>query len=186
MSTSLIATASQTVGPFFKDGMRLHQGAALFGDNIQGSPIQVQGNMFDGEGAPVADGVIEVWQCDASGRFGGAPSPNGAGRSEGFGRIYTDHKGGYSFTTIMPGVPTESRNAAPYLLLIIFARGLLRHIHTRLYFDGVAENTTDGVLLSVPPERRATLVATRPSQTEGLYLFDIRLAGAGETVFFLY
>jgi protocatechuate 3,4-dioxygenase alpha subunit len=186
MDTLRIATASQTVGPFFRSGMQLERGSVLFGPDAAGRRIHVQGRMLDREGAPVADAVIEVWQCDASGRFGGAPSPSGAGRSEGFGRVYTDDKGGYSFSTLMPGMPAGSRNAAPHLLLIVFARGLLRHVHTRLYFDSVAENAMDGVLLSVPAERRASLIAARSPQDSDSYQFDIRLSGAGETVFFSY
>lgn len=186
MDISRVATASQTVGPFFRSGMQLEQGSVLFGPDANGRRIQVQGRMFDREGAPVADAVIEIWQCDASGRFGGVPVPNGAGRSEGFGRIYTDDKGGYSFATLMPGAPAGSRNAAPHLLLIVFARGLLRHIHTRVYFDGVAENAMDDLLLSVPLERRTSLIAVRSPQGGDLYVFDIRLSGAGETVFFSY
>lgn len=73
-----------------------------------------------------------------------------------------------------------------YLLQVIFARGLLRHVCTRLYFEGVTANAADSVLLSVPPERRASLIAQRSTHPEAHCRFDIRLAGTGETVFFSY
>jgi len=186
MGSSLTATAAQTVGPFFRDGMRLEQGAALFDRGTPGRRIQVQGRLFDGEGLPVADGIIEVWQCDARGGFGSAQPPNQTGLSNGFGRVYTDELGGYAFTTVMPGVPADGDSAAPYVSLLVFTRGLLRHVCTRMYFEGVEGNEGDGVLKSVPPERRSTLIALKLPQSDDAFGFDIRLGGAGETVFFSY
>jgi protocatechuate 3,4-dioxygenase alpha subunit len=176
------ATASQTVGPFFKDGLWMEQGTLLF-DQPGGNAIQVAGRVLDADGQAVSDAVIEVWQCDPSGRFASAPEP-GSGRSAGFGRAYTDGGGEYAFITLMPGTPPGG--GAPYLALTLFARGLLRHLYTRAYFEGNEANAADAVLSALPVGRRASLLARPTAENGKSYVFDIRLAGAGETVFFSY
>ena len=121
--------------------------------------------MFDGDGQPVPDCMLEIWQADAQGRFADPQDkralPNSAFR--GFGRCGTDPNGDYAFDTIKPGqVPDpDGKPQAPHLLLAIFARGMLLHNYTRIYFDGEAANAADPVLALVPADRRATLIATR-------------------------
>ena len=108
-------------------------------------------------------------------------------RFSGFGRCGTDPNGDYAFDTIKPGqVPDpDGKPQAPHLLLAIFARGMLLHNYTRIYFDGEAANAADSVLALVPADRRATLIATRkPGNGNAVYGFDIRLQGDDETVFF--
>jgi protocatechuate 3,4-dioxygenase alpha subunit len=190
-------TPSQTVGPFFKYGLtpdgKYDWNDAFTGNLVtpdaSGERIRVQGRVFDGDGAPVPDAMLEIWQADAQGRFADPQDnraiPNTAFR--GFGRCGTDANGEYSFDTIRPGqVPDpDGKLQAPHILLAIFARGMLLHLYTRIYFDGEAANSADPVLALVPADRRGTLIATyEPGNGGAVYRFDIRLQGDGETVFF--
>ena len=106
---------------------------------------------------------------------------------KGFGRCGTDANGGYSFDTIKPGsVPDpDGKPQAPHLVLAVFARGMLLHLYTRIYFDGEAANADDPVLALVPADRRATLIAKRKAGAgKPVYTLDIHLQGDNETVFF--
>ena len=100
----------------------------------------------------------------------------------GFGRLPTDAEGHCLFETIRPG-PTEPGGAA-HVNICLFMRGMLRHIYTRVYFAGDPALAADPVLALVPADRRATLVAAADPAAAGEWRFDIRLQGAGETVFF--
>jgi protocatechuate 3,4-dioxygenase alpha subunit len=190
-------TPSQTVGPFFKYGLTPNRQYAwndaftanLVTPDASGNRIRVEGTVYDGDGAPVPDCMLEVWQADAQGRFSDPQDaralPNTAFR--GFGRCGTDGEGRYAFDTIKPGpVPDpDGKPQAPHLLLAVFARGMLRHLYTRIYFDGEAANGSDAVLALVPADRRATLIAKRqPGNGGAVYKFDLRLQGGEETVFF--
>jgi protocatechuate 3,4-dioxygenase alpha subunit len=190
-------TPSQTVGPFFKYGLTPNRQYAwndaftanLVTPDASGDRIRVEGTVYDGDGAPVPDCMLEVWQADAQGRFSDLQDtralPNTAFR--GFGRCGTDGEGRYAFDTIKPGpVPDpDGKPQAPHLLLAVFARGMLRHLYTRIYFDGEAANGSDAVLALVPADRRATLIARRqPGNGGAVYKFDLRLQGGEETVFF--
>jgi protocatechuate 3,4-dioxygenase alpha subunit len=133
--------------------------------------------------------MLEIWQADAQGRFADPQDkralPNAAFR--GFGRCGTDPNGDYAFDTIKPGsVPDpDGRAQAPHILLAIFARGMLLHNYTRIYFDGETANAADPVMALVPADRRSTLIAKRePGNGSAIYRFDIRLQGDNETVFF--
>ena len=149
--------------------------------------IRVEGKVFDGDGAPIPDCMLEIWQADSQGRFADPQDkralPNATFR--GFGRCGTDANGAYAFDTIKPGaVPDpDGKPQAPHLLLAVFARGMLRHLYTRIYFGGEAGNSGDPVLTLVPADRRATLIAQR-KPGNAVYSLDIRLQGDGETVFF--
>jgi protocatechuate 3,4-dioxygenase alpha subunit len=190
-------TPSQTVGPFFKYGLTPNGHYAwndaftnnLVTPDVSGERIRVEGRVFDGDGQPVSDCMLEIWQADAQGRFADPQDkralPNSAFR--GFGRCGTDPDGAYAFDTIKPGsVPDpDGRAQAPHLLLAIFARGMLLHNYTRIYFDGEAANAADPVMALVPTERRGTLIAARqPGNGSAVYRLDIRLQGDNETVFF--
>jgi protocatechuate 3,4-dioxygenase alpha subunit len=190
-------TPSQTVGPFFKYGLtpdgKYDWNDAFTGNLVtpdaSGERIRIEGRVFDGDGAPVPDAMLEVWQADAQGRFADPQDKRALPNSKfrGFGRCGTDAKGGYSFDTIKPGqVPDpDGRAQAPHILLVVFGRGMLMHFYTRIYFDGEAANAADPVLALVPAERRGTLMATRePGSGNAAYRFDIRLQGDNETVFF--
>ena len=190
-------TPSQTVGPFFAYGMtpngKYEWNDAFTNDLVTadatGERIRVEGRVFDGDGQPVPDCMLEIWQADAQGRFAdpkdGRALPNSKFR--GFGRCGTDANGDYSFDTIKPGqvADPDGKPQAPHILLAIFARGMLLHNFTRIYLDGEAANATDPVLELVPPDRRATLIARRaPDNGNPVYRFDIHLQGDNETVFF--
>jgi protocatechuate 3,4-dioxygenase, alpha subunit len=196
-TTSKEITPSQTVGPYFKYGLTPNGEYAwndAFTNNLitpdaSGERIRVEGKVFDGDGAPVPDCMLEIWQADAQGRFNDLQDkralPNSSFR--GFGRCGTDANGGYFFHTIKPGqvADPDGKPQAPHLLLAIFARGMLLHLYSRIYFDGEAANATDPVLALVPADRRVTLIATRkPGAGNPVYSLDIHLQGDNETVFF--
>jgi protocatechuate 3,4-dioxygenase alpha subunit len=189
-------TPSQTVGPFFKYGLTPNGEyewndaftSNLLTPDVTGERIRIEGRVFDGEGAAVPDCMLEVWQADGQGRFADPQDkralPNTAFR--GFGRCGTDAGGAFSFDTIKPGsVPDpDGKLQAPHVLLAVFARGMLRHLHTRIYFGDEELNASDPVLALVPADRRATMIAQFTANQPRTYLADIRLQGDKETVFF--
>lgn len=166
MADSRAPTPSQTIGPFFGFALPFPGDADAGAGARPPSVLHIEGQVFDGAGAAVPDAVLEMWQGDA------------------FVRCATDAEGRYGVTVPKPQAtpgPT-GRPQAPHLEVSVFARGLLRHLATRMYFpDEEAANAADPTLALVDPTRRATLVA----RGEGARLrFDIRLQGAAETVFF--
>jgi protocatechuate 3,4-dioxygenase, alpha subunit len=176
----LLITPSQTLGPFSKYGLEWPGGEKLFPDSASGRSVRVRGAITDYKGQPVADAQIEFWQADAEGRFGARRE----GSSAGWGRVPTDAAGRYAIQTIMPGrvAGPDGRLQAPHILVVLFARGLLRHVVTRIYFEGEAANNQDAVLASCGA-RAATLLAKRGAN-DGVYTWDVSLQGANETVFF--
>jgi protocatechuate 3,4-dioxygenase alpha subunit len=161
----LIPTPSQTIGPFF------HLCLTPYVDpgGLKGQRIRVVCRILDGDGTPVNDALIEVWQANAAGEYGS------------FARICTNEDGVSIFETVKPG---SVQLQAPHLNVMIFARGLLKQLYTRIYFDGDSSNASDPVLALVPEDRRGTLMA-RPSQGDSsVWNFDIRLCADDETVFF--
>jgi protocatechuate 3,4-dioxygenase alpha subunit len=169
--TSRPVTPSQTVGPFFHDCLLRDDARcdAIVGDGDD-AQIRVEGRVLDGDGANVPDAVIEVWHA------------------AGFARLGTDEDGRFSLTTVRPERAPCDRSTmqAPHLSVAVFARGLMNHLFTRIYFDDEPSNATDPILRRVPEARRATLVASA-EPGGGLtrsYRFDIVLQGEGETVFF--
>ena len=183
-------TSSQTVGPFFS-GALLRKDAirnVLTQPETIGERIRIEGRVLDGDGLPIPDAMVEIWQANAHGRYN-HPTDKGTLDTSflGFGRSGTNEDGGYWFETIKPGsVPFDNvRLQAPHIGVAIFARGLLNHLVTRLYFEDEPTNSLDPILQYVPAERRATLLAKREAQgTAVVYRFDILLQGANETAFF--
>lgn len=176
---SQILTASQTVGPFFAYGLQWEGGEQVFAADAAGQRITIRGRMFDVNAEPVGDALLEVWQRDADGRFGGPTR----GSCAGFGRIYTKGDGSFRIETVMPGAAAADGGAtqAPHLGVTVFARGVLHHLYTRIYFEGRAENDADP-LLQLAGERAPTLVARRVADAQ--YEWDVVLRGERETVFF--
>lgn len=184
-------TPSQTVGPFFSIGLSGEGENVLVSDGVVGDRIRLVGTVLDGDGQPVGDALIELWQANSLGRY---RHPDDT-RDEivldeaftGFGRAATEFETGeYWFETIKPGrVPDpEGELQAPHLNLIVQARGMLNPLFTRVYFPDEEEaNRSDLVLAMVPKDRRHTLVAVREGDEPAVYRFDIRLQGEGETVF---
>lgn len=181
-------TPSQTIGPFFAYALtpRAYGGPELATerlaqDGVSGERIRIEGQVLDGDGAPVGDAMLELWQADAQGRH----QPQGNAGFIGFGRTETTaEEGRFWFETVRPGPVPGPGGAlqAPHLSLSVFARGVLVRLMTRVYFADEPANATDPVLALVPLERRDTLLAKRDDS--GAYRFDIRLQGEGETVFF--
>jgi protocatechuate 3,4-dioxygenase, alpha subunit len=146
-------TPSQTIGPFFRFGLDWLDASALAPDASPGA-VEVHGVVYDGEGLPVPDAMLELWQPPR------------------FGRVLTEPDGSYHFTTMAE---------TGYIDVSLFARGLLQRVVTRMYFPGQAV-AEDPVLAGVPEHRRATLVATE--EADGCLRFDVHLQGPRETVFF--
>jgi protocatechuate 3,4-dioxygenase, alpha subunit len=189
-------TPSQTVGPFFAPALTpgkdypWHQpiGNDLITPDASGQRIRIEGRVFDGDGAPVNDSMIEIWQADAAGRYAHpADKQRPNAKFIGFGRAGTDAHGRFSFSTIKPGAVAgpDGKPQAPHIAVAVFARGLPRHCYTRIYFSDEAGNTNDPILALVPTDRRRTLIAKREEKNGGaVYTFDVRLQGENETVFF--
>ncbi|GGQ37092.1 protocatechuate 3,4-dioxygenase alpha subunit [Actinomadura coerulea] len=176
-------TPSQTVGPFFGYALPYEEGPQVV-PPWRPDAIQVRGRVLDGAGQPVPDALLETWQADGNGEI--PRCPGGIVRAghgfSGFGRCGTDAEGGFWFSTVKPGAVGES---APYIAVLVFARGLLKPVFTRMYFpEDAAAHAADPLLGAVPRERRATLVAEREGERE--YRFDVRLQGDGETVFLAF
>jgi protocatechuate 3,4-dioxygenase alpha subunit len=182
-----VPTASQTVGPFFNFGLTANEKLGIVaGPDVPGERIRLTFRVIDGEGTPTpGDSMIEIWQADAFGRY--AHPLDGAGSAfHGFGRLETDQDGCCRFETIRPGrvAAPDGRVQAPHISVVVFARGLLRHLHTRVYFDGDPLNDGDSVLNLVPEQRRSTLFARRSDSEPAAWHFDVVLQGDSETVFF--
>lgn len=166
------ATLSQTIGPFWHP-IEDKAWADLRRFGAAGEPITLTGQIVDGDGAPITDACVEIWQAD----------PPASDSFPGFGRCATDPSGMFRFETVKPSPVPGRGNAlqAPHIAIAIFARGLLKPIWTRAYFTGEPANETDPVLALIDePERRQTLMAQRAGSE---WRLDIRLQGAGETVF---
>lgn len=165
------ATASQTIGPYWHL-IEHPEFADLTRFGAEGEVITLTGRITDGDGAPVGDCCVEIWQS----------SPAASERFPGYGRARTDAQGVYRFTTIRPGPVAGLGNAlqAPHIAFNLLARGILTRLVTRAYFAGEPLNETDPLLNLVPEARRGTLIA---GQAAGEWRFDIRLQGEGETVF---
>jgi protocatechuate 3,4-dioxygenase, alpha subunit len=184
---SLFASGHQTVGPYLHIGLDWLTTRDIAGRGIKGERVSIAGRLIDGNGDGVGDGLIEVWQANAAGKYAHPedkqPKPIEKGW-RGFGRIPTDAKGAFSFSTIKPGrVPGPDANAqAPHLVVAVFMRGLLKHLVTRIYFPDEPANIEDPILKLVPAARRATLVARRSGKNA--LEWNIVLQGKNETVFF--
>jgi protocatechuate 3,4-dioxygenase alpha subunit len=163
-------TPSQTVGPFFSFGLLDLERSELVPPE-DAEAIRVEGRVLDGAGEPVPDAMVEIWQADPHGRY-----------IEGFGwaRSGCDADGRFSFVTARPGRVPDGQGGvqAPHLSVLVFARGLLKPVRTRLYFPDEDSNVEDRVLVSLGEDERARLIA-RP----GL-VFDVRLQGPEQTPFF--
>jgi protocatechuate 3,4-dioxygenase alpha subunit len=148
-------TPSQTIGPFFRIGLDWMDASSPAPDGGGGS-VEVRGTVYDGDGVPVPDAMIELWQPPR------------------FARVLTEADGTYRFT---------AGRDATYVELSVFARGLLQRAVTRMYFPRGLE-APDPVMAAVPEARRPTLLAEEAP--EGHLRFDVHLQGPRETVFFAY
>ena len=180
-------TASQTVGPFFLDAL-IHAGDEIIAKaGTSGLAMILEGSVLDAEGAQVNDSVLELFQADAAGQYAlDNQQTRSGGVFSGFGRATMDASGKFRFNTIYPGVVRDANMAqAPHFDLMVFARGLLKPLVTRIYFEADPRNAADPVLALVPAHRRGTLVAHRDATAgQSVWRFDVHLQGKDETVFF--
>ena len=180
-------TPWQTIGPFFAPALIEQRGNILVGEKTRGERIAIEGRILDGDGAPVTDAMVEIWQANAEGRY---DHPEDAQEKlldphfHGYGRAATDSQGGFRFQTIKPGTVPALNGVvqAPHIEVGIFARGLLRRLVTRIYFPDEPLNATDTVL-NAARERRATMIGRWSDGSPRALRWDITLQGAGETVF---
>jgi protocatechuate 3,4-dioxygenase alpha subunit len=177
------STPSQTVGPFFSIGLDWFDGRHIVPEGTAGA-FWIRGCVLDGAGQPVPDALVETFQAGPNGRFavsGGATAGSAPGAFRGFGRCPTNAAGMFEFYTVKPGKVPDGmgREQSPHIAVAVFARGLIDHVFTRIYF-GDEDNDRDPLLASIAEDRRRTLVALPDG---GAYRFDVRLQGVHETVF---
>ncbi len=182
-------TPSQTVGPFFHFSLSANTLGQMAGPAAAGEAVRLAVRVFDGEGVPVPDAIIELWQADTSGKYEHPEDTQNRAPDAtfcGFGRMGTDETGTCVFETIRPGrVPGIGEKAqAPHINVIVLARGMLDGLFTRIYFAGDPANAEDAALSLVPEDRRATLLANPDTGRGGTWSFEIHLCGERETVFF--
>jgi protocatechuate 3,4-dioxygenase alpha subunit len=165
------------------------------GENIlvnaetRGQHIELSGAVRDGDNQPVSDALIEIWQPDAAGIFNHPADPQSAHADphfRGWGRAATDENGIYRFATVKPGVITAAgqEGVTPYINVCVFARGMLTHLFTRIYFPDEPGNSADPLLATLDSEQRSRLTSTRSDRScLPAYRFAISLQGEHETVF---
>jgi len=170
---------SQTVGPFFDIGLSWLIERCPVDSGVAGA-IEIRGRVLDGDGLPVPDAVLEFWSAENP-----AGSNSGA-YPRGFRRAFTDAEGNFSVRVSRPSaLPLEDGGIpAPHLLVLVFARGLLRHLLSRVYFDDERANESDAVLAGIPAERRRTMIARRDE--DNTFRWSVILQGSEETVFFAW
>jgi protocatechuate 3,4-dioxygenase, alpha subunit len=180
-------TPSQTVGPYFAIGLPWPEGSHAVPQGTPGA-ITITGTVYDGAGVPVPDHLLETWQADPKGRFADLHGHGGGSEMPGFRGFarygVEDGDGVFEILTVKPGRVKEpgGRLQAPHIDVSVLARGMLNRCVTRIYFaDEEEANAEDPILAQIPADRRQTLLATPET---GGYRIDIRLQGAGETVFF--
>jgi protocatechuate 3,4-dioxygenase, alpha subunit len=183
-------TPSQTVGPYFRIGLIYGEDQnVLVNEHTRGERIVITGAVLDGAGEPVDDAMVEIWQADANGVFNHPADPRHTHADPhfgGFGRAENRDGGVYTFTTVKPGAVIDADGSvqAPHVNLRVFARGMLVHAITRVYFAN-EDNEDDPILNLVPAERRETLIVQlEPGEGLPTYCFNIVLQGEHETVFF--
>ena len=186
---SLQATTSQTVGPYFKIGFRWLYRDNLVGEGVSGERVTIQGRILDGDGVPVPDAILEIWQANAHGKYDHPEDTQDKPLEPGFkgyGRVPVTAEGVFRFATIKPGpVPgPQGKEQAPHLVVSVFMRGVLRRLVTRIYFPDEPRNAVDFILSLVEPERRSTLIAKNAAGGPGVLEWNVVLQGPEETVFF--
>jgi protocatechuate 3,4-dioxygenase, alpha subunit len=185
-----VPSSSQTIGPFFHVYFDAKGATGCVASaKATGERIRLACRMFDGEGVPITDAMLELWQSDAAGIYNHPNDPRHSKADPavlGFGRLPTNDDGVCEFETVKPGrVPgLNGVFQAPHFNITVFGRGLLKGLSTRIYFAGDSANQDDPILALVPQNRRDTLMARQDAQRPGLWSIDLRLCGDGETVFF--
>jgi protocatechuate 3,4-dioxygenase alpha subunit len=148
--------------------------------------IAIEGRVFDQHGKPVPDAMLEFWS--AATEAASSSTEAAAGIPAGFRRAVTGYDGFFSVIIERPATvgPGDDRQASPHFMVMVFARGLLRQLLTCVYLGDGSGKETDPVLSRITEERRVTLIATADHQRVNVFHWDVRLQGAGETVFFAW
>lgn len=180
-SEARIPAGSQTVGPYFCIGLEylIERTPAITLDTP--GNIEIRGRVLDRDGTPVPDAMLEFWSAaKIADKLAVFPA--------GFRRITTDADGTYSVVMERPKTlpPKDERVHAPHMLVLVFARGLMRHLISRVYFADEEANESDPVLRAIPEDRRPTLIAQPDESRANVYRWNVILQGAGETVFFAW
>src|SRR5712672_3096365 len=179
----LAQTPSQTIGPFFKPSLIRSADEKVARRETRGEPIAIVGRVLDGDGAPVDDAMVEIWQANADGRYN---HPDDLQEKlidphfHGFDRAATDRDGRFHFDPIKPGTASAHGDTmqASNVNVSRFARGLLKRLVTRIYFREESLNASDAILNAVPSARRSTMIARVESMSPTLtFRFDIVLQG---------
>ncbi len=186
MNTQSGPTPSQTIGPFFKFGTEWLADEHLASEDIEGA-IFLTGSVYDGAGNPVPDAMLEIWQADENGNF----PPDTLASWTGFARRLTDANGEYAIRSVKPGAVASASGElqAPHIAMVVFARGLLKPVFTRVYFDDESEaNAVDPLLNALEDsDARSSLLAKGDGNRS--YRFDVRLQDSfrgQETQFFAF
>jgi len=181
---------SQTAGPYFHLACTNPRSVrCVAGPNAKGERVRLICRVLDGDGVPVNDSMIEIWQANAEGKYHNPDDPQEKAVDPdcpGYGRLATDENGNCVFETIKPGrVPgNDGTLQAPHMNISVFGRGILKRLATRIYFAGDPATHEDPGLALVPKQRRDTLMAQPDPRQSGDWRFDIHLCGEHETVFF--
>ncbi|MBZ5700905.1 MAG: protocatechuate 3,4-dioxygenase subunit alpha [Acidobacteriia bacterium] len=186
---SLCKTTSQTVGPYFAIGLTWLNKDNLAGPGVAGERVMIEGRFLDGDGQPIPDALLEVWQANSHGKYAHPEDTQNKPVEPGFlgfGRIPADANGKFRFSTIKPGaVPgPDGKPQAPHIVASVFARGLLCRLVTRIYFPDDPGNAGDFALNQVEPARRGTLIAKKVPGQSGVLEWNVVIQGPEETVFF--
>ncbi|HKA68307.1 MAG TPA: protocatechuate 3,4-dioxygenase subunit beta [Actinomycetes bacterium] len=175
------------VGELDHDLTRQHAGEPL------GERIIVHGRVVDGDGRPVPDTLIEVWQANAAGRYAHSGDQHPAPLDPNFtgiGRCLSGADGGYQFVTVKPGAyPWRNHDNAwrpAHIHFSLFGRAFVQRLVTQMYFPGDPLFGQDPIFNSVPGPARQRLVAGFDlSRTEPewalAYRFDLVLRGRDAT-----
>lgn len=193
----LAADLQPGAGPLFgSDEMGPHDADLTIGHvgEPQGQRINVSGRLLGGDGRPIASQLIEIWQCNAAGRYAHGADQHPAPLDPNFtgaGRCLTGPDGTYRFVTIRPGAypwrnhPNVWRPA--HIHFSVFGRTFAERLVTQMYFPGDPLLALDPIFNSVPdPQARQRLVArwslelTQPEWSLG-YEWDIVVAGREAT-----
>jgi protocatechuate 3,4-dioxygenase, alpha subunit len=186
---SLLLTPSQTTGPFVAISFENTQVENVASEDVSGERWVIQGRVLDGDGKPVEDAVVETWQANSHGKYAHPEDTREKlleASFKGFGRVLSNAQGAFRLSTIKPGrVPGPGGTLqAPHLVVVVFMRGLLKHLVTRMYFPDDPGNVEDSILKLVPAARRPTLIARKLG--EARLEWNVVLQGENETVFFDY
>ena len=181
-------TPSQTVGPYLHLGLTDDRSISrVAGDGAKGERVWLTFRVLDGEGVPVPDAMIELWQADSEGNYVHIEEQSRTARTSAALDDWQRRKmvrahlkpSGREACRVQTE-PFRHRTLMYRFLAAVFSRDCRRDV----YFAGEPANAADPVLALVPENRRATLLAQPDPARNGNWIFEVNLRGAGETVFF--